>query len=169
MPGVVEAATGGLADGLAGPVDYAAGWAVAAWGLIAAVVIWHAGLLWWGRPRRRRPVPAAASEQDVAALRAEHLARFDAVAAAVAEGSLEPRAGYRARREIARSFGEQPPPVPATTLTLAALRALALPLVVAALEVIYPPEFAPADHRGGEAAFDEALALVREVVATPWT
>ncbi|WP_121252327.1 hypothetical protein [Nocardioides ferulae] len=164
MPAGVEAAGGDIAA----PVDYAGIWTVAAWALIALVVLWYAVVLWWGRPLRVRATPAR-SEPDLATVRAEHLARLEAVAAAAHDGSLDLRAAFRGLSEVARSFVEQTSRVPATTLTLADLRALDLPVVVAALEVIYPPEFAPDDPAAAAAAFDEALALAREVVSASWT
>ena len=157
-----------VADDLAPPVDYSAGWLVVAGVLVAAVLAWNLGVLWWGRPpRSRRSAPPRPAELD--AVRREHLDRLDRIEAAVRDGSLDLRAAFQQLSATARSFVHEVSDVPATYLTLTDLRTAEVPVVVAALDVIYPPEFAPEIGAAGVATFEEALHRSREVVTASWT
>lgn len=154
-----------VADELAGPADYADGWWVLAVVLVVLVVVWNGGLLWWGRPRRLTveapPVPV-----DVEAVRAEHLARLARLDAAVRSGALAPRAAHQQLSVTVRSFVHATTDVPASHLTLSELRDRDVPSVVSAVEVMYPPEFAPGDDRG-RASWEHALELARRAVGSP--
>ncbi|MEV7428677.1 hypothetical protein AB0N29_03595 [Nocardioides sp. NPDC092400] len=149
---------------LAGPADYADGWLALAVLLLVAVVAWNAGVAWWGRPTRLPVVPPA-QRVDVEAVRAAHLARLDRVEAAVRAGDLDLRSAHHELSATARSFVHETTDVPARHLTLAELRERDVPAVAAAVEVMYPPEFAPGDAHA-EAAWGRALRLAREVVGS---
>jgi hypothetical protein len=157
-----------VADDLAAPVDYSAAWVVVAGVLVAAVLLWNLSVLWWGRPPAgRRPTPARPA--DVDEVRRAHLDRLDLIEARVRDGSLDLRTAFQQLSATARSFVHEVSDVPATYLTLSELRAAEVPVVVAALDLIYPPEFAPEIGAAGVATFEEALHRSREVVTASWT
>lgn len=169
--GAVTAAAAAIRE-LAGPVDYAAIWTLVALGLVAAVLVWNLGVLWWGRPRRVPAPPPAAAAPDPVSVREEHLAELDRIEAGVRAGRLELRPAYQQLSAATRSYVHETTDVPARHLALADLRAAGLAEVAAAVAVMYPPEFAPgreADAAGPDERFAEALRRAREVVGTSWT
>lgn len=154
---------------LAGPVDYAGLWTWVALGLVAAVVVWNLGVLWWGRPRRTPAPEPAVARRDPEEVRRDHLVRLDRIETEVRAGRLDLRSAYQEMSATARSYVHETTEVPARHLALADLRSHELPLVVAAVEVMYPPEFAPGGEDSAAARFDEALGRAREVVTATWT
>lgn len=155
------------ADELADPVSYEPVWWVVAAALLVTVLAWNLGVAWWGRPHRvRTAAPEVADLDDV---RRRHLAELDRVEAEVRAGRMALREGFQALSATARSFVHETSDVPARYLALADLRRADVPLVVAAVEVMYPPEFAPDAGQASEAELAEALRRARQVVTASWT
>lgn len=167
MPGDVElpqrVAGQDLQDEFHGPVGYDERWLWIALALLALVVLYYLVSWWITRPRRVRDVRRA--DVDVPDLQREHLARIDRIEADVHAGVLEPRAGHQQLSEVMRSYVAEVTTLPARTMVLADFRTQAPPELVAALEVMYPPEFGP-DDEVARVRFDDAVTRAREVVAS---
>ncbi len=172
MPGgadvLAAAATEGLPEEFHGPVAYSALWPWLAVAGLLLVAGYYAVALWLTRPRR----PMAAGwfgRADVPSLRRVHLERIDRVEADVRAGRLSLRDGHQRLSEIVRSYVDAVSDLPATSMALADFRVAAPRPLTDAIELMYPPEFAPDDADGpGLAAerFDEALRHARRLVAS---
>lgn len=157
----------GMPRGFAGPVAYDDRWLLLAVAGIALVAAYYAAVLWLTREHPDRPAdgrPAA----GVPDARREHLARLDRVADAVRSGATAPREGHQQLSEIVRSYVGAVSDLPAPTMALADFRARAPRSLTDAIELMYPPEFAPDDAGRARELFEDAHARSRELVAT-WT
>ncbi|WP_435770956.1 hypothetical protein [Nocardioides sp. SYSU DS0651] len=156
-----------LADELpaefSGPVGYADRWLWIAVALVAVAVLFYALSWWFTRPPRDRGV--VRREVDVADAQRSHLARIDAVAAEVRSGALGARDGHQRLSEVVRSYVATVTTLPARTMALADFRARAPQELVDAIELMYPPEFAPEDDPA-RTRFDDAVSRSRGLVAT---
>ncbi len=144
------------------PVAYDGQWAVLAIVAVLAVVLFYAVVLLLGRPDRVRP----AAPTDVAGLRAAHLARVDTIEAQVRDGALPLRTAYQQLSEVVRGYAGAVTPLPATTMTLADLRAAGAHELAGTVALLYPPEFAPDQHGLAEQRFDRAVHEARTLVST---
>lgn len=151
-----------LPDEFTGPVAYDDRWLWIAVALGAAVVLYYL-LAWWltRRPRVPRLERAAVDVPDV---RRTHLDLIDRIDARVRAGELEPRAGHQQLSEVVRSYVAAVTTLPARTMALADFRARAPHELVAVIELVYPPEFAPDDAIARE-LFDTAVVRARGLVA----
>ncbi|WP_418063896.1 hypothetical protein [Pimelobacter simplex] len=151
-----------LPDEFTGPVAYDDRWLWIAVALGAAVVLYYL-LAWWltRRPRVPRLERVAVDVPDV---RRTHLDLIDRVDARVRAGELEPRAGHQQLSEVVRSYVAAVTTLPARTMALADFRARAPHELVAVIELVYPPEFAPDDAIARE-LFDTAVVRARGLVA----
>lgn len=158
-----------LPEEFAGPIAYSHLWLWIAIALVVAVVLYYVLAWWLTRPPRVRTVAAAPVVVVPPNARAEHLARIDAVAAQVDDGTMTPRAGHQELSEVVRSYVETVTTLPARTMALADFRAQAPQELVDAIELMYPPEFAPDDDLAREhfaTAVDRARALVGQWAAS---
>lgn len=155
-------AAGDLPEEFTGPLAYQDRWLWITLALAATLVLYYLAVWWFTRRPRVRVVAGPVS--DARDLRAEHLARIDAVASAVAAGEATPRSGHQDLSEIVRTHAAEVSGLPARTMTLADLRTRAPGELVAAIELMYPPEFAP-DEEHARLQFDAALARARDLVA----
>ena len=153
-----------LPDEFSGPVDYSGQWmwwAIAAVACIPLYIV--VVLLVTRRPRRTDPVLRIAPDA-----RAGFLLRIDEIEAKVRAGELAARGGHQRLSEVVRAYVEQASGLPASTMSLADFRLRAVGPLVEAIEVMYPPEFAPDDDGGAREQFDAALAHARGVIGA-WT
>jgi len=156
--------------GFSGPVAYDDRWLWLAVAAVALVAGYYLVVLRLTRERGDAAddaPPAVAGSSDA---RRAHLERIDRVAAAVAAGATSAREGHQRLSGIVRSYVGEVSDLPAPTMTLADLRARAdrRPELVEAIELMYPPEFAPEGEGRARELFDEALRRSRELV-TSWT
>lgn len=156
---------------LAGTVGYATGWWVLAIALLAAVLGWNLGVLWWGRPRRVRDSPAP--RPDVRRLREQYLALIDEVEADHASGRLGVREAHRRLSALSRGFVHEVTGRGTSAMTLADLREQELDRLIDVVEVAYPPAFGP-DPAGPDASSPHqelavAAARARTAVRSSWS
>ena len=149
-----------LPEEFAGPVGYADRWLWIAVALLGLVVVYYAVAWWSTRPPRRRPAPITAPPD----VRREHLARIDQVEEQVRSGAISARVGHQQLSRVVRGYVAAVSPLPAPTMTLADLRALAPAALTDVIELVYPPEFAP-DEAHARDAFDVAVRRARTFVA----
>ncbi|MEN8705219.1 MAG: hypothetical protein ABF306_03685 [Nocardioides marinisabuli] len=163
------------------PADYDERWLWGAALAVAAVVVYYVVVLWLTRSGRR-------TDTDDSPTSAGHLSLagdLDALEAAFKRGSLNAReASQRLSRRLRAQIGHITD-VPAETMTLAQLRLVVaqkaaapgagaangtggamsqVPVLVAAIEMIYPAAFAPAAE-ADEQRFVGAMRLARQVSA----
>lgn len=148
-----------------GPVTYSDWWVWITVVLLVLVVLYYA-VAWWVTRAPRVPTIARA-DVDVPGVQAEHLARIDRVVAQVRVGALSARDGHQQLSEVVRSYVATVTTLPARTMALADFRARAPQELVDAIELMYPPEFAP-DGTLAEDSFDPAATRARNLVGT-WT
>lgn len=154
-----------MPDEFTGPVAYADWWLWLALVLLVLVVAYYLVSWWVTRPPR---IPTIARPHvDVPTAQEDHLGRIDRVVAQVRAGALAPREGHQQLSEVVRSYVATVTTLPARTMALADFRERAPQELVDAIEVMYPPEFAP-DAMLAEDAFDSAVAQARSLVGT-WT
>jgi hypothetical protein len=154
--------TAGLPREFHGPLDYSERWFWLALAALALVALYYALVAWLTRDR---PAP----EEDAPAppdVRAAHLARIDALEAEVRSGAISAREGHQRLSEVVRSYVEAITPLRATTMALADFRLHAPRPLVEAIEVMYPPEFAPEQDSQAAERFEDALRRGRGVVST---
>lgn len=154
-------AAGELPAEFHGPVAYAERWLWLAIGLLALVVVFYAAVWWFTRQRPETTI--LRPEVDVPTVREAHLQRIDDVAARVAAGALTAREGHQELSVIVRSFVAEVTTLPARTMALVDFRHRAPDDLVAAIELMYPPEFAPDDALARD-RFDDAVGRARSLV-----
>ena len=157
-----------LQDEFSGPIGYSDRWLWIALALLALVVVYYV-LAWWFT-RKPRPRDLARPGVDVPDVQREHLARIDRVEAEVRAGSLAARDGHQQLSDVVRSYVAAVTTLPARTMALADFRARAPQELVDAIELMYPPEFAPDDPQQSFARsrFDDAVGRARGLVVS-WT
>lgn len=154
-----------LPDEFSGPVEYADRWLVLAVVLVVLVLVYYAAAWWLTRAPR---VPTIARPGvDVPSAQAEHLSRIDRVVAQVGAGELTARDGHQQLSEVMRSYVAAVTTLPARTMALADFRARAPQELIDAIELMYPPEFAPDDALADD-RFDAAVDQARNLVGS-WT
>lgn len=151
-----------LPDEFTGPVAYDDRWLWIAVALAAAVVLYY--LLAWWFTRRPRVPRLERVDVDVLDVRRAHLDLIDRIDAQVRAGDLAPRAGHQQLSEVVRSYVAAVTVLPARTMALADFRARAPRELVAVIELVYPPEFAPDDALARD-LFDTAVTQARGLVA----
>lgn len=154
-----------LPDEFSGPVEYADRWLILAIVLIALVLTYYA-VVWWMTRAPKVPTIARAGV-DVPNAQAEHLARIDKVVAQVRLGTLSARDGHQQLSDVVRSYVATVTTLPARTMALADFRARAPQELIDAIELMYPPEFAP-DAALADDTFDAAVDQARNLVGS-WT
>lgn len=146
----------------AGPVAYDERWLWLALLGLLAVAVYYALVLLLTRRRPERPP----TEDAVLAARREHLERIDRIEASVRAGRLAARDGHQQLSEAVRSYVGRVSPLPALTMALADFRVRAPRPLTDAIELMYPPEFAPDDVGGARERFDDAVRQARELVGS---
>ncbi|MDN5744706.1 MAG: hypothetical protein L0H31_06235 [Nocardioidaceae bacterium] len=152
-----------LPDEFAGPVAYADRWLWIAVALIGVVVLYYLACWWFTRPPKERTIRRL--EVSVPDVRLEHLGRIDQVVARVQLGELSPRDGHQQLSEVLRSYVASVTTLPARTMALADFRNSAPQPLVDAIELMYPPEFAP-DDALAEQGFESAAQASRHLVGS---
>lgn len=160
----VRAEVPGMPEEFTGPVAYADRWLWIAIVLLVVVVVYY--LAAWWLTREPRPPVVKAAVVDVPDVRQAHLARIDALAERVHRGETSPREGHQQLSDLVRSYVAEVTTLPARTMTLTDLQHRAPAELVAAIALMYPPEFAPESDTADR--FDEALAASRRLVGS-WT
>jgi len=172
MPGVAEVVAGAvtglmagdeLPDELQAPVGYDGPWLWLVVGGLVLVAVYYAAV-WWLTRTGRSFGGGGIRRRDVPDARREHLLRLDRVEQEVAAGTLPVRVGHQRISETVRSYVGTVSSLPAPTMALADLRAHAPRELVEAVELMYPPEFAPADVGQATKRFAEALHRARRLV-----
>jgi hypothetical protein len=150
------------------PVAYYDRWLWLALLVLLAVVLYYVLALLFTRSPRSQPDGYAwwRPEQRVDP-RAQHLGEIDRIEAQVRDGEIGHREAHQRLSETVRSYVDTITPLPASTMSLADLRAAAPGELAHAIELMYPPEFAPGEDEARE-RFDAALHHARRVVMT-WT
>ena len=157
----------GLPEEFSGPVAYGDRWLwVALIGLLL-VVGYYVAVLWLTRARRAG-APDRRAGVDVPSARRTHLERIDRIEAEVRAGRLSARDGHQQLSETVRSYVGTVSSLPAPTMALADFRARAPRPLTDAIEVMYPPEFAPDDVGQARERLDDALRRARQLV-TSWS
>ncbi|WGX98247.1 hypothetical protein [Nocardioides sp. L-11A] len=162
MPAVADRVLGAdLPEEFAGPVGYADRWLWIAVALAGALVLYFLLAWWFTRPARPR-APGRAELPDV---RRQHLDRIDRIDERVRAGELAARDGHQQLSEVVRDHVAAVTPLPARTMALADFRDHAPAALVAVLELVYPPEFAPGEEVARD-RFDLAVQQARGLVAS---
>lgn len=155
-----------------GPISHSSQWLWLALLALLVVALYYLAVTWWARPRR---TSAAAAPPAPVTLpvdpRPDHLAELDRIAREVGAGRLTARVGHQQVSRTVRSYVGAVSPIPADRMTLADLRTVApgrtsATLLADAVELMYPPSFAPSEEGRAAERFPEAVARARHVVAT---
>ncbi|GAA4812892.1 hypothetical protein ACFQ0K_05070 [Nocardioides caeni] len=152
-----------LPEEFSGPVAYSDRWLWIVLGLLVLVLVYYVAAWWF--TRAPKPATIARPRVDVPTVRERHLQRIDEVVAQVRAGDLEPRAGHQQLSDVVRSFVAEVTTLPARTMALADFRHRAPEALVAAIELMYPPEFAPDDTIARD-RFEDAAGQARQLVGT---
>lgn len=155
-----------LQDEFNGPVAYGDHWLWLALLALCLVAIYYVAVVWFTRERSTPPVPWVRT--DVPSTRQQHLDRIARIEAAVRAGEVPARAGHQQLSETVRSYVGAVSSIPALTMTLSDFRRQAPRPLTEAIELMYPPEFAPDDVGRARERFDDAVAKARQLVAS-WT
>lgn len=147
-----------------GPVAYADRWLWLALLGLALVAIYYAAVVWFTRDRPAAAVPLVRA--DVPTSRRLHLDRIDRIETDVRSGAVTARDGHQQLSETVRSYVGEVSSLPAPTMTLADFRRQAPPPLTDAIELMYPPEFAPDDIGEAHERFGDAVAKARRLVAS---
>lgn len=162
---MVHADVPGMPEEFTGPVAYSDRWLWIGLALLALLVLFYLASWWFTRPPRPPVVPRR--QVDVPDVQRDHLARIDALVARVRAGEVGPREGHQQLSELVRSYVATVTTLPARTMALADFRDRAPQELVDAIELMYPPEFAP-DRPDDDplATFDDAVDRSRRLVGT---
>lgn len=155
-----------LQDEFNGPVAYGDRWLWFALVALLLVACYYVIVVW---VTRDRPLSAVAGDRpDVAGTRRRHLDRITLIEEAVGSGRVSARDGHQQLSETVRSYVGAVSSIPAPTMTLADFRHQAPRPLVEAIEIMYPPEFAPDDVGEAHERFDAAVLKARQLV-TSWS
>lgn len=158
----------GLPPEFRAPVPYYDRWVWLALLVLLAVVVYY--VLSLVLTRSPRPQPDLTVDRDAEErldARSTCLGEIDRIESQVRRGEIELRRAHQELSETVRSYVDTVTTLPARTMSLADLRAAAPGELAYAIELMYPPEFAP-EHDDARERFDAALHHARRVVAT-WT
>jgi len=163
MLGAVSVTATELQDEFNGPVAYGDRWI---WFALLALVlmgVYYLAALWFTR-ERTAPSGVVWSGADVPTARQEHLDRIQQIEAEVRGGRLAARDGHQQLSETVRSYVGAVSALPAPMMTLSDFRRQAPWPLTEAIELMYPPEFAPDDVGEARERFDAAVAKARQLV-----
>lgn len=148
------------------PVGYSVVWLVVCLGLVAVVVGYYYAVARWAAAGETDVAPKRARDPGIEPARNACTARLASLERAVVGGGMPVRTGFLELSAAVRTFVEAVGRVPARSMTLEELRQSGEPRVAAAIEVMYPGEFAPDD--AGADDFRRSLQQARELVVS-WT
>lgn len=151
-------------DEFTGPVAYGDRWLWLALLGLTLVAVYYVAVLWF--TRERRVVASVWAPADVPSARRQHLERIDRIEAEVRSGRLAAREGHQQLSETVRSYVGTVSTLPAPTMALADFRREAPRALVDAIELMYPPEFAPDEVGQARERFDQAVLRARQLVAS---
>ena len=154
-----------LQDEFNGPVAYGDRWLWLALLGLCLVAVYYLAVVWFTRDRSDRG-SVAWPRTDVATARQQHLDRIARIEAAVRAGEVPARDGHQQLSETVRSYVGAVSPIPAPMMTLADFRRQAPRPLTDAIELMYPPEFAPDDVGRARERFEDAVARSRQLVAS---
>jgi len=160
---MLGAADPDLTDDLQAPVAYGDQWLWLVVLALVLVVVYYVAA-WWLTRAGRSFGGGGIRRRDVPDARRDHLARLDQVEREVAAGTLPLRVAHQRLSETVRSYVGTVSSLPASSMALADLRAAAPRELVEAVELMYPPEFAPGDQGQAAERFGEALHRARRLV-----
>ncbi|GAA3803686.1 hypothetical protein [Nocardioides panacisoli] len=163
---MLATADGDLPEEFHGPVGYSDLWLWLAVAGVALVALYYLAAWLLTRPRPTGPGRWSRTT-DVPSARREHLERIDAIEADVRAGRIPARVGHQRLSEVVRSYVEAVSALPARTMALADFRAHAPAPLADAIELMYPPEFAP-EPAVAQERFDLAVRDGRRLV-TSWS
>jgi hypothetical protein len=149
-----------------GPVAYGDRWIWLALLGLVLVALYYGAVVWF--TRERAPETIAWAPADVPSARQEHLDRIARIEADVRAGRVAARDGHQQLSEAVRSYVGLVTHLPAPTMTLADFRHQAPGALTDAIELMYPPEFAPDDIGEAQERFDDAVGRARRLV-TSWS
>lgn len=161
----LRADAGQLQGEFNGPVAYGDRWLWLALLGLFLVAIYYLAVVWFTRDR----TPSGAvswARADVPTVRQQHLDRIARIEATVRAGEIPARDGHQQLSETVRSYVGAVSTIPAPTMTLADFRQQAPRPLTEAIELMYPPEFAPDDVGQARERFDDAVAKARQLVAS---
>ena len=95
-----------------------------------------------------------------------HRREIDRIEHQARQHEIDLREAHQQLSETVRSYVDTITPLPAKTMSLADLKAAAPGELASAIELMYPPEFAPGDEGEAPQRFDAALHHARRLVAT---
>ncbi|WP_183092248.1 hypothetical protein [Nocardioides stalactiti] len=167
MLGAADLRAAELQEEFNGPVAYDDRWVWFALLALAAVTLYFVAVLWFTR-EHDRPEVVAWRRPDGPSVRQQYLDRIARIDGHVRSGDLAPRDGHQQLSDAIRSYVETITPLPARTMALADFRRHAPPQLVDAIELMYPPEFAPDDVGEAQQRFEEAVLRARYLV-TSWS
>lgn len=154
-----------LQDEFNGPVAYGDRWLWLALLALCLVAVYYLAVVWFTRDRSG-PGAVSWTRADVPSVRQEHLDRIARIEAAVRADQVPARDGHQQLSETVRSYVGAVSTLPAPTMTLADFRRQAPRPLTEAIELMYPPEFAPDDVGQARERFDDAVARARQLVAS---
>lgn len=149
-----------------GPISHSELWLWLALAGLLLVAVYYVAVTWWGRERRTTPVAVWAPPEPRPDPRPSHLAALDRIERSVHEGVISAREGHQQVSHTVRSYVGEVTPVPADRMTLADLRAAGVRPLAEAVELMYPPAFAPSEEGHAADVFPEAVRRARELVGT---
>lgn len=159
MPASVE-----LPPEFHGPVAYFDRWLWLTLLGLLAVMLYYAAVLWLTRhgaaEKESREQPEGSDPRSV------HLGAIDRIEQAVRKGEISLRDAHQQLSEVVRGYVALVTPLPARTMSLADFRAAAPGELTTAIELMYPPEFAPDDDSGAHERWGVALHHARRLVTT---
>lgn len=145
---------------LTDPIGYSSLWGWLAGGAVLLLVLWYVGVAIWAH---RTSGPKPMTGQRLMTARERHLAELHRIGQQVHAGSLPERVAYQEMSATVRSFVTEASGLPARTMSLADLRAAGVAPLADAVELMYPPEFAPTAEP--TEPLDATLARAQELVA----
>ncbi len=154
-----------LQDEFNGPVAYADRWLWLALLGLCLVAVYYLAVVWFTRDRAQ-PDRVSWARADVGTMRQRHLDRIARIEAAVRTGELPARDGHQQLSETVRAYVGAVSTLPAPTMTLDDFRRQAPRPLTEAIELMYPPEFAPDDIGRARERFDDAVAQARQLVVS---
>ncbi len=161
------AALPAVQDEFNGPVAYGDRWLWFALLALCLVAVYYLAVVWFTRDRSG-PGAVPRTRADVPSVRQQHLDRIAGIEAAVRADQVPARDGHQQLSETVRSYVGAVSTLPAPTMTLADFRRQAPRPLTEAIELMYPPEFAPDDVGQARERFDDAVARARQLV-TSWS
>ncbi|KAA1419073.1 hypothetical protein F0U44_11470 [Nocardioides humilatus] len=164
MPAAAELMLAELPKEFNDPVAYGDRWIWLALLGLVAVGLYYLAVVWF---TREQSVPGIAwVATDSPGAQQEHLDRIDRIEADVRSGHATARDGHQQLSETVRSYVGLVTHLPAPTMTLADFRRQSSRQLTEAIELMYPPEFAPDEVGEAQERFAEAVAHARRLVSS---